>query len=109
MSTDQGEAIFHAAKLLQLYEETESIEGVTGAAAALLLERPADHVRQVAWFLPPELIQVLPKQHRARLVPLRPQPSSSPAAPGAAGSPALSSTSAPASASPRCFTPGARR
>ena len=87
MSNDQGEAIFHAAKLLQLYEETESIEAVTEAATALLANRPSDLVRQVAWFLPPELIQVLPKQHRARLVPLRPRLSSSAAAPGAAGSP----------------------
>jgi hypothetical protein len=59
MSNDQGEAIFHAAKLLQLYEETESIEAVTEAATALLANRPTDHVRQVAWFLPPELIRVL--------------------------------------------------
>jgi hypothetical protein len=58
MSNDQGEAIFHAAKLLQLYEETESIEAVTEAAAALLAKHPSDHVRQVAWFLPP--LQVAP-------------------------------------------------
>jgi hypothetical protein len=88
MSNDQGEAIFHAAKLLQLHEETESVEAVTKLAAALLAGRPSDHVRQVAWFLPPNLIQVLPKQHRARLVPLRPRLSSSAAAPSAAGSPA---------------------
>jgi hypothetical protein len=61
MSNDQDEAIFHAAKLLQLYEETESVEAVTEAAAALLAKRPSDHVREVAWFLPPELIRVLPK------------------------------------------------
>ena len=53
MSNEQGEAIFHAAKLLQLYEETESVEGVTKLAAALLFESPADHLRQIAWFLPP--------------------------------------------------------
>jgi hypothetical protein len=41
MSNDQGEAIFHAARLLQLYEETESIEAVTEAAAALLAKRGA--------------------------------------------------------------------
>jgi hypothetical protein len=40
MSSDEGEAIFHAAKLLQLYEETESIEAVTEAATALLAKRP---------------------------------------------------------------------
>ena len=88
MSNEQGEAIFHAAKLLQLYEETDSIEAVTAAAAALLAKHPSDHVRQVAWFLPPELIRVLPKQHRDRIAPTRPQLSSSSAAPGAAGSPA---------------------
>ena len=87
MSSDQGEAIFHAAKLLQLYEETESIEAVTEAAAALLAKHPSDHVRQVAWFLAPELIRVLPKPHRARIVPTRPPLSSPSAAHGAAGSP----------------------
>jgi hypothetical protein len=86
VSNDQGEAIFHAAKLLQLYEETESIEAVTEAATALLANRPTDHVRQVAWFLPPELIRVLPKQYRARIVPMRPQLGSSAAAHGAANS-----------------------
>jgi hypothetical protein len=99
MSNEQGEAIFHAAKLLQLYEETESIEVVTEAATALLANRPSDHVRQVAWFLPPELIQVLPKQHRARLVPLRPRLSSSAAAPGAADSPAAANETPMAAAS----------
>jgi hypothetical protein len=87
MSDNQGEAIFHAAKLLQLYEETESVEAVTEAAAALLAKRSPDHISQVAWFLPPELMRVLPKQHRARIVPLPPQPSSSSAAQGAARSP----------------------
>ena len=57
MSNDQGEAILHAAKLLQLYEETENIEAVTEAATALFAERPSDYVRQAAWFLPPELIR----------------------------------------------------
>jgi hypothetical protein len=93
MSNDQGEAIFHAAKLLQLYEETESVEAVTEAATALLAERHSDHVRQVAWFLPPELIQVLPKQHRARIVPVRPQLGSSAAPRGAPGS--LATTNEP--------------
>jgi hypothetical protein len=86
MANNQGEAIFHAAKLLQLYEETESVEAVAKLAAALLLERPADHVREVAWFLPPELIEVLPRQHRARIVPLRPRPDLSSTAGGAARS-----------------------
>jgi hypothetical protein len=100
MSNDQGEAIFHAAKLLQLYEETESIEAVTEAATALLANRPADHVRQVAWFLPPELIRVLPKQYRARIVPMRPQlGSSAAAAHGAAGSPAAANDARMAAAS----------
>jgi hypothetical protein len=87
MANNRGEAIFHAAKLLQLYQETESVESVTKLAAALLHERPADHVRGVAWFLPPELIQALPRQHRGRIVPLPPRldPSSTP---GAARSPA---------------------
>jgi hypothetical protein len=93
MSNDQGEAILHAAKLLQLYEEIESVEAVTEAATALLAERHSDHVRQVAWFLPPELIQVLPKQHRARIVPVRPQLGSSAAPHGAAGS--LATTNEP--------------
>jgi hypothetical protein len=97
--TNPGEAIFHAAKLLQLYEETESIEAVTEAATALLADRPSDHVREVAWFLPPELIQVLPKQHRARIVPTRPQSSSPSAAPGAAGSPAAANVPQNAAAS----------
>jgi hypothetical protein len=99
MSNDQGEAIFHAAKLLELYEETESIEAVTEAATASLAKRPADHVRQVAWFLLPELIRVLPKQHRARIVPMRPQLSASSAAPGAAGSPAAANEPQMAAAS----------
>jgi hypothetical protein len=99
MSSDQGEAIFHAAKLLQLYEETESIEAVTEAATALLAKHPSDHVRQVAWFLPAELIRVLPKQHRARLVPLPPRLSSSASAPGAAGSPAAANEPRMAAAS----------
>ena len=77
MSRDRGKAIFHAAKLLQLYDETRGVEAVRKAAAALLTERSSDHVCEVAWFLPPELIQVLPKQHRARIVPMRPQLSSS--------------------------------
>jgi hypothetical protein len=87
MGDNQGEAIFHAAKLLQLYDETESVEAATKLAAALLAERPTDHVRRVAWFLPPELIRVLPKQHRARIVPLRPGLGSSPAAHGTAHAP----------------------
>jgi hypothetical protein len=99
MSNDQGEAILHAAKLLQLYEETESVEAVTEAAATLLAERPSDHVRQVAWFLHPELIRVLHKQHRARIVPMRPQLSSSSMAPGAAGSPTTASEPRMAAAS----------
>ena len=86
MGDNQGEAVFHAAKLLQLYDETESVEAVTKIAAALLAEGPTDHVRRVAWFLP-ELIRVLPKQHRARIVPLRPGLGSSPAAHGAARAP----------------------
>jgi hypothetical protein len=46
-------------------------------------------MRQVAWFLPPELIRVLPKQHRARIVPVRPQLGSSAAPHGAPGSLAI--------------------
>jgi hypothetical protein len=88
VADNPGKAIFHAAKLLQLYEETESVEAVTKLAAALLLERPAEHVREVAWFLPPELIQVLPKQHRARIVPLRPRHDPSSRAEDAARPPA---------------------
>jgi len=84
LSNDQGEAIFHAAKLLQLYEETKSVEAVIEAATALLANRHTEHVRQVAWFLPPELLRVVPKQHRARIVPLQPQLDSSSAAHGAA-------------------------
>jgi hypothetical protein len=87
MSNDQGEAIFHAAKLLQLYDETGSVEAVRQVAAALLAKRPTDHVRQVAWFLPPELIRVLPKQHRARIVPLQPGLGSSLTAHGTARAP----------------------
>jgi len=87
MGNHRGEAIFHAAKLLQLYGESNSIEAVREAATALLAKRPTDHVRQVAWLLPPELIQVLPKQHRARMVPLQPRLDSSPAAGDAARSP----------------------
>ena len=79
MGDNQGEAVFHAAKLLQLYDETESVAAVTKVAAALLAERPTDHVHRVAWFLPPDLIRVLPKQHRSRIVPLRPGLGSSPA------------------------------
>jgi hypothetical protein len=86
MSNDQGEAIFHAAKLLQLYEETESIEAVTEAATALLAKRPL-RPRAPRRLVPsPELTRVLPKQHRARIVPTRPPLSSPSAAPGAAGS-----------------------
>jgi hypothetical protein len=99
MSNDRGEAIFHAAKLLQLYEETESVEPVTEAAAALLAERPSDHGRQVAWFLPPELIGVVPKQHRARIVPVRPQLGSSAAPHGTPGSLATTDESRKAAAS----------
>jgi hypothetical protein len=78
---------------LQLYEETESTEAVTEAATALLAKRPSDHVRQVAWFFPPELIRALPKQYRARIVPMRPQLGSSAAAHGAPGS--LATTNEP--------------
>jgi hypothetical protein len=70
MSIEQAEAVLDARKLLQLYEETERVEAVTQAAAALLAERPIDHVRQVACFLPPELVRVLPKQKLVSIVPL---------------------------------------
>jgi hypothetical protein len=69
VANNAGEAIFHAAKLLQLYEETESIEAVTEAATALLADRPSDHVREVAWFSParadPGTPQTAPRPHRA--------------------------------------------
>jgi hypothetical protein len=77
MSNDQGEAVFHAAKLLQLYDETGSVEEVTAAATALLAKRPADHVRQVRLVPSARADTGAPKQHRARMVPLRPQLGSS--------------------------------
>jgi hypothetical protein len=70
MSDDQGEAIFHAAKLLQLYEETENIEAVTEAATALFALR----LRAPGRLVPSPRADTLPKQHRARIVPMRPRP-----------------------------------
>jgi hypothetical protein len=61
MGDEGAEAGFHAGVLLQLYDETESVEAVTTAAAKLLAKRSADYIRQVAWFLPPELVRVFPK------------------------------------------------
>jgi hypothetical protein len=64
MSNDQGGAIFHAARLLQLYEETESVEAVTEAATALLARRPGDHV---SGRLPPAPLSfnVIRERHRS--------------------------------------------
>jgi hypothetical protein len=72
MSNEPAEAVFHASMLLQLYDETKNVDEVTQVATALLATRPADHVRRVAWFLPTELLQVLPKQKHGRIVPLQP-------------------------------------
>ena len=72
MSNEPAEAVFHARMLLQLYDETKNVDEVTQVATALLAMRPADHVRRVAWFLPIELLQVLPKQKHGRIVPLQP-------------------------------------
>jgi len=64
MGNDPGEAVFHAGMLLQLYDETKNVKEVRRAATALLATRPADHVGRVAWFLPAELLPVLPKHKR---------------------------------------------
>jgi hypothetical protein len=72
MSNEPAEAVFHAGMLLQLYDETKSVEEVAQVATTLLAARPEDHVRRVAWFLPAELLQALPKQNRGRIVPLQP-------------------------------------
>jgi hypothetical protein len=71
MSNEPAEADFHAGMLL-LYDETKSVEEVAQVATTLLAARPEDHVRRVAWFLPAELLQALPKQNRGRIVPLQP-------------------------------------
>jgi hypothetical protein len=71
MSNEPAEAVFHAGMLPQLYDETKNVDEVTQVATALLAARPADHVRRVAWFLPTELLQVLPKQKHGRIVPLQ--------------------------------------
>jgi hypothetical protein len=68
MSNEPAEAVFHAGMLLQLYDETKNVDEVTQVATALLATRPADHVRRVAWFLPTELLQVLPEARSNRPV-----------------------------------------
>ena len=97
MGNHRGEAIFHAAKLLQLYEETNCVEAVTEAATALLANRPTDHVRQVAWFLGPELSQALtaPASSRCNLSSIRRQRPMAPRSPTPANEPQKAAASLP--------------